>query len=133
MSNWRRRWRVPGACALLAACVLVQCKKVPPCQATVTLANQSARGEGPDKVKAFGQACVAFVSNTIGWWTASIAFGALQVGRARVSGLTTFSRYPSSSVTSTPAPSAAPRKRKTCATSIVPPVEAPELEAERAE
>jgi hypothetical protein len=50
---------VPGACALLGACVLVQCKKVPPCQATVTLANESALGEGPDKAKAFGQACIA--------------------------------------------------------------------------
>jgi hypothetical protein len=50
---------VPGACALLAACVLVQCKKAPPCQATVTVENASAVGEGPDKAKAFGEACVA--------------------------------------------------------------------------
>lgn len=51
---------MPGACALLGACVLVQCKKAPPpCKATVTLTNQSALGEGPDKVKAFAQACIA--------------------------------------------------------------------------
>ena len=60
MSNWRRRWRGLGTCCLLVACVFVQCQeKVPPCQATLTLANQSARGEGADKAKAFGQACIA--------------------------------------------------------------------------
>ena len=57
MANPQGRLGVLGVVVLLGAGAVVQCKEAVPCQATVTFAERAASGTGPDKQRAFAQAC----------------------------------------------------------------------------